>query len=146
MSTGNRILFVCNILFLIALVAVIVFQGLPLNASPGWEYKDVVANLLTVVTIVLAFIGLAVALAAIWGWQTISQGAAAKAMQAAQSKVDTYIESDVFKERLAISLREQYENMEKTKAQDAVVAEEQNDGPQVAVGAGDEAWTDDDNG
>ena len=136
-------LFGANLALILALVIVIAFQGLPLRASAGWEYKDVVANLLTVVTVVLTFIGLAVALAAIWGWQTISQGAASQAAKGATDRVDSYLEDEAFKSKLAILIKEQYENMQKADVQDVVIAEQSVTAAPDGSTA-DEEWNDDD--
>lgn len=142
MSRWNKILFGANLVTILMLMVVMASQGLPLRSSPGWEYKDIVANLLTVVTIVLAFIGLAVALAAIWGWQTISQSAAAKAAKGASDWVNDYVENEAFKSRLASLIKEQQENIQKESVQDAVVAEK-GPAPEQAAKAADEEWKDD---
>lgn len=123
MSWLNRLCFLGNFLLFLALVWLITARGVPLHATNGWDYKDVIAVLLTVVTVVLTFIGLVVALAAIWGWQTISQGAATEAAKASASQTDHHLQSDTFKAGLKLLIMEQMENMKKSSVQDDVVVD-----------------------
>lgn len=142
MKIGNGVLLATNILLFAILGWLIISQGLPLRPSPGWEYKDLTAALLTAVTVAMAFIGLAVGLAAIWGWQTISQGAAKKAAAEALAQNHEHLSSETFKEALKVLVQEQIENAEKTAVQDTVVGESTQDQPPAKPEGKDEVWTD----
>lgn len=150
MKIANRILLAGNVLLFAVLGWLLIAQGLPLHPSPGWEYKDLVSVLLTVVTIVLAFLGLAVALAAIWGWQTISQGAARRAAEVATDKTDAHLQSDDFQAKLKVLVEEQVENIKRAAAQQRITAEGVPNDPQPVPQAPrgqpgampDETWQD----
>lgn len=149
MSWVNRLCFLGNVGLFGALVWLITVRGVPLHPTEGWDYKDVVSVLLTVVTVVLTFIGLVVALAAIWGWQTISQGAAREAAKASASQTDDHLQSETFKAGLKLLVIEQIENMKKSSVQDDVVVDVRGQGtPSLDIAAladteGDEVWKDD---
>lgn len=123
MKVTNYLLLGANGLFLAILLWLVLSQGLHLHPSDGWEYKDLVSVLLTVVTIVLTFIGLVVALAAIFGWQTISQGATRRASEVAQGATDTHLRSDDFQSKLKVLVEEQVENIKKAAAQQQITPE-----------------------
>jgi hypothetical protein len=142
MKLGNALLLLANIALFLVLGWLILCQGLPLRPSAGWEYKDLIAALLTVVTIAMAFIGLAVGLAAIWGWQTISQGAARKAAEQALSQNSEHLTSDAFREQVKVLLQEHIENMTKESVQDAVVVEQRQEQPRDVQPSADEEWQD----
>ncbi len=149
MSNLNRALIAGNILLVALLVWLVLSQGVHVQSSEGWEYKDLVSVLLTVVTVVLAFIGIVVAFAAIWGWQTISQGAARRAAEVAQGATDTHLQSEDFQAKLKVLVEEQVENIKRAAVQKqitpAVESEAQADparGEERPGAIPDETWQD----
>jgi hypothetical protein len=84
------------VLFTIAQAVLLIFLGVfAWRSAPslaGWEYKDVIGILLTTVTVVIAVLGVLLALAAIWGWQKITEEASKDAIKATQE----YLRSDEF--------------------------------------------------
>ncbi|WP_156390638.1 hypothetical protein [Caulobacter sp. Root487D2Y] len=71
-------------------LVVFAWRGAP--SLSGWEYKDVIGILLTTVTVVVAGLALFLGLAAVWGYQKISEEASKDAIKAMQ----LYLRSDEF--------------------------------------------------
>jgi hypothetical protein len=92
-----------------------------MSFTPGkWEYKDLIAVLLTVVTIVLAFIGFIIAGAAIWGYQSLRSIAEDKAEKTSKAGFEAYLKSDVFNSLVTIALKERIISEAKGAVQDAL--------------------------
>lgn len=71
-------------------------------ANPGpWEYKEFVTILLTVVTIVLAVLGLGIAVLAIWGYYRLQATAEERAAKVAETTTDSHLGSKAFEEQLS---------------------------------------------
>lgn len=113
MLVANLVVFGLVLIFFDAQAAGIIQKG-------DWEYKDLVAVLLTVVTVALTFIGLIVAGAAIWGYQSIRSIAERKAEETSRSGVDDYLHSEHFKSGLDVAIRERLDAEAKTAVQDAL--------------------------
>ena len=141
MSVANRLLLIANLVLFAALGWLILSQGLPLRPSAGWEYKDLISALLTVVTIILAFIGLVVGIAAVWGWQTISKGAAREAAKVSAEQTDAHLQSESFQGALKVLIAEQLEKMKKAEVQAEVIVDPGRDAP-AGPPAADEPWQD----
>lgn len=148
----NRILLVLN-LFLATALFWFLLLGASKTIMPGaWEYKDLVSVLLTVVTVVLAFIGVIVAGAAIWGYQSLKSIAEEKAVKTSQAGCDQYLKSPEFRTQIEAAIREKLEAEAKEAIQNALApavlqadtAPEFNAAPAGDADAkkGDEAWRD----
>ncbi|KQM88448.1 hypothetical protein ASE67_01430 [Sphingomonas sp. Leaf23] len=72
-------------------------QGASLIKPGAWEYKDLIAVLLSVVSLIVTFIGFIVAVAAILGYQTLRSMAEKLAIETSQSGSQTYLTSEDFK-------------------------------------------------
>lgn len=90
---GNVVMFVCFLLILDA-------QGAALIKPGAWEYKDLIAILLSVVSLIVTFIGFIVAVAAIWGYQTLRSMAEKLAIETSKSGSELYLSSEAFKHRV----------------------------------------------
>lgn len=111
MNLQNRLLLLLNAGVFALFVWMFVAQGAPLlRPGPGWEYKDLVAILLSVVSIVVTFIGIIVAVAAIWGYQSIRAIAEQKAEETSRAGCDDYLKSESFQATVGAAIREQIEN------------------------------------
>jgi len=116
-------------------------QGAAIITKGSWEYKDLVAILLTVVSVIVTFVGIIVAVAAIWGFQTIRAMAEEKAVEVSRAGSTQYLQSEEF----AASVRAQVDEEMRKRAQEAVqdalapviVPSDAPDHP-----AGDEQWHD----
>ncbi|RWO40242.1 MAG: hypothetical protein EOS12_25345 [Mesorhizobium sp.] len=154
MTWANRLLFFFNLLFFIGLAAFLHWHASGLIFPGVWEYKDLVAVLLTTVTVVLAFIGVIVAGAAIWGYQSIKSIAEEKAEATSKAGCDDYLKSAEFREQVDQAIRQRLAAEAKEAVQDAlgpavlkadaapefqepVVAD-----PQAGEGKGDQKWRD----
>lgn len=68
MSWLNRTFLILNGMLFAALLLLIDAQGAALLRPGDWEYKDLVSVMLTTVGAIVTFIGIIVAVAAIWGY------------------------------------------------------------------------------
>lgn len=106
-TIANIIMFVCLLLLLDA-------QGANLITAGAWKYQDLAAVLLSTVSIIVTFLGIIVALAAIWGYQTLRRLAEEKAVETSNQAIGLHLKSDAFtavidetiRERMAASARE----------------------------------------
>ncbi|MCG8562674.1 MAG: hypothetical protein MI824_22985 [Hyphomicrobiales bacterium] len=85
-----------------------------------WSYKDFVTISLTVVTVVLAALGLGIALLAIWGYAQIEKLAGQKAEEVAKKAAEDHLSSEEFRERF----RETIEKLQEERAIRSVTGEE----------------------
>jgi len=83
----------------------------PLSAE-GWTYPELITVLLTAVTVVLAVLGLGIAVIAIWGYDRIERSASAAAVTAAKSMIESHLRSDEFTGKI----REIVEGLPKSEA------------------------------
>lgn len=113
----------------------IAFHTATPSLPDNWDYKDVVSLLLAVVTVALTVLGIIIALAALWGYQQITQAAANRAAQAS----DIYFESTTFIARLDLLISERMKNARKDEIEPSL--DVSNDGAPKDGGA-DEVWTD----
>ncbi|MBZ9906121.1 hypothetical protein FJ950_18535 [Mesorhizobium sp. B2-3-14] len=120
MIWANRLLFFFNLLFFVGLAAFLHWHASGLIVPGVWEYKDLVAVLLTTVTVVLAFIGVIVAGAAIWGYQSIKSIAEEKAEATSKAGCDDYLKSPVFREQVDQAIRQRLAAEAKEAVQDAL--------------------------
>lgn len=120
MKWPNRIIFLCNLAFFVAVVWVLASHGAS-SIQPGdWEYKDLIAVLLTVVSIIVTFIGIIVAVAAIWGYQSLKSVAEQKAEETSRLGCDVYFQSDAFRVRVDSALQTRIEFQAKEAVQNAL--------------------------
>ena len=120
MSVAKCSLIVTNIVMFVLLLIILDAQGAGLLAPGAWEYKDLVAVLLSVVSIMVTFIGIMVAVAAIWGFQTLRTMAEQKAAETSKSWSDTYLSSDPFRVRADEAIKARIEANARDAVQDAL--------------------------
>lgn len=97
-------------------------QGAALIKPGAWEYKDLIAIMLSVVSLIVTFIGFIVAVAAIWGFQTLRGMAEKLAVETSQTGSDTYLNSDAFGQRIDAALTVAMEARARDAVQDALGA------------------------
>ncbi|TDW63532.1 hypothetical protein EDF57_1053 [Novosphingobium sp. PhB55] len=97
-------------------------QGANLIRPGAWEYKDLIAILLSVVSLIVTFIGFIVAVAAIWGFQTIRGIAEQMAVETSKSGSDSYLSSEKFKESVDAAITAAMEARARDAVQDALSA------------------------
>lgn len=97
-------------------------QGAALIKPGAWEYKDLIAILLSVVSLIVTFIGFLVAVAAIWGFQTLRGMAEKLAVETSQTGSDTYLNSEAFGQRIDAALTLAMELRARDAVQDALGA------------------------
>lgn len=120
MKVVSRLLLACNLAFFAAVVWLISVYG-AVSIRPGmWEYKDLVSVLLTVVSIIVTAIGIIIAIAAIWGYQSLKGVAEQKAEEISRLNCDIYLQSDDFRARVDVALKTRLENEAKEAVQNAL--------------------------
>jgi len=120
MKWPNRILFACNLAFFALVVWLVSAHG-SASIRPGtWEYKDLISVLLTVVSIIVTFIGIIIAVGAIWGYQSLRGIAEQKAEETSKLGSDVYLQSDAFKVRVDAALQARLEVQAKEAVQNAL--------------------------
>jgi hypothetical protein len=102
-------MFACFLLILDA-------QGAALIKPGAWEYKDLIAILLSVVSLIVTFIGFIVAVAAIWGYQTLRSMAEKLAIETSKTGSEVYLSSESFKHQVDAAITVAME----ARARDAV--------------------------
>lgn len=110
MKWANRILFGLNLALCAGLAFALWFREMPAPAVGQWTYTDLIATMLTVVTVILGALAVLIGLAAIWGYQTISNHAAQKAVEAARQSGQEYLDSDAFTEKVRALASEHIKN------------------------------------
>ena len=85
MRVANAMLLAVNAVLLIVAIAYIVTRGI---AAPptGWDYKDLITILLTVLGAILAALAIFIGIAAVWGYSVLRQAAEEKAAAVADAK------------------------------------------------------------
>ncbi len=86
-----------NVVMFAMLLLLLDVQGAHLIKPGAWEYKDLIAILLSVVSLIVTFIGFIVAVAAIWGFQTLRGMAEKMAVETSKLGSETYLNSEKFK-------------------------------------------------
>lgn len=81
-----------------------------------WSAVDLVTVLLTVVTIVLAALGIFIAMAAILGYQALSDQSRKQAQETSASQVGDFLRSEAFAEQLRAIVSEQTKNYDRDEA------------------------------
>jgi len=97
-------------------------QGAALIKPGAWEYKDLIAILLSVVSLIVTFIGFIVAVAAIWGYQTLRGMAEKLAVETSKTGSETYLNSEAFGQRIDAALTVAMELRARDAVQDALGA------------------------
>ena len=100
----------------VLLFVLVNIKGASLIRPGAWEYKDLIAILLSAVSLIVTFIGFIVALAAIWGYQTLRGLAEKLAIETSKTGSESYLSSDEFKRNVDAAIATAME----TRARDAV--------------------------
>jgi uncharacterized membrane protein YidH (DUF202 family) len=138
----NRTFLVLNGLLFAALLMLIDAQGASLLRPGDWEYKDLVSVMLTTVGVIVTFIGIIVAVAAIWGYQSITSIAEKKAEETSKAGSDVYLQSAAFQTRLDAVILERMENIRKESVQTELGASVLVSDASGAPDEGDKQWQD----
>ena len=137
-TIANWGLFVINLLLLIAISYMVSTNEINFGQIKA---LDLVMVLLTVVTIVVAAIGIFVAIAAIAGYQTIASQAQRSAIDASLSRLEEIQKEDGFIQRLQKLVDDRIESYERNRATENVhVGEEEAE--QDEPPRDDEEWRD----
>jgi uncharacterized membrane protein YcjF (UPF0283 family) len=133
---------VTNLALLVALLFLLSANGASAIVPGAWEYKDLIAILLTAVSVIITFIGFIVAVAAIWGFQTLKGMAEEKAIETSKLGSSAYLSSDAFKADLAEQIKAAMQTAAREAVQDALtsVIVPADVAPEHQVG--DEKWQD----
>jgi len=133
---------VTNLAVLAALLFLLSARGASAITPGAWEYKDLIAILLTAVSVIVTFIGFIVAVAAIWGFQTLKAMAEEKAIETSKLGSSAYLKSDEFKADLAVQIGATMQTTAREAVQDALasVIVPADVAPEHQVG--DEEWHD----
>ena len=136
-----------RIIFWLVTAAIVILAGVyffnhtvPPEMPTSWDYKDVVALLLGVVTAGLTVVGIIIAIAAFWSYQQITQAASERAEKASKETTDQFLSSATFQTRLDILISERMKNMRKDEIEPGLNVTA--DGQPEAAPAGDQPWND----
>lgn len=116
----KRAVLAANVLMFGLLLLLLDVQGATLIRPGAWEYKDLIAILLSAVSLIVTFIGFIVAVAAIWGFQTIRGIAEQMAVETSKSGSDSYLSSEKFKESVDVAITAAMEARARDAVQDAL--------------------------
>jgi len=118
----KRAVLAANIVMFGMLLLLLDVQGAALIKPGAWEYKDLIAILLSVVSLIVTFIGFIVAVAAIWGYQTLRGMAEKLAVETSKTGSETYLNSEAFGQRIDAALTVAMELRARDAVQDALGA------------------------
>lgn len=116
----KRLLLGANLALFALLLLLLDAQGAALIRPGAWEYKDLIAVLLSVVSLIVTFIGVIVAVAAIWGFQTIRGIAEQMAVETSKTGSESYLGSEAFNQRIDAALTAALEARARDAVQDAL--------------------------
>ncbi|WP_375271104.1 hypothetical protein [Sphingomonas sp.] len=117
-------------------------QGASLIKPGAWEYKDLIAILLSVVSLIVTFIGFIVAVAAIWGFQTLRGMAEQTAVETSKLGSESYLASGGFKKIVDTAISQAMEARARDAVQDALGTSVLRADAAPEHQQGDEAWQD----
>jgi len=140
----NRTVLILNMIALGLLLWALGAKYFPPPVPGAWSYADIVAVILTALGVMLSAVTLAVALVAIWGFQTIRRSAGSAALRAAQAEQKKYFESPAFQSLVVSIMQEQRRNDERDMARSRVDVELAGDGDDAAEPekGEEETWAD----
>jgi hypothetical protein len=142
MTWAKWALALVNFGMLATLLLLLDAQGARLISKGDWEYKDLIAIQLSVVSIIVTFVGIIVAVAAIWGFQTLKAMAEEKAIEASKAGSAEYLGSDDFKASVKLEIQSAIDAAAKEAVQNALqpVVLAADAAPEHQ--AGDQKWVD----
>jgi hypothetical protein len=118
----KRTIFAANVLMFGLLLVLINLQGASIIRPGDWEYKDLIAVLLTTVSLIVTFIGVIVAVAAIWGFQTLRTIAEQISVETSQRGSDNFFQSESFTQRVDAAITTAMQARARDAVQDALGA------------------------
>jgi len=142
MSWGNKSFTAINAILFIAFLILLDSQGASLIKPGAWKYDDLVAILLTTVGVIVAFIGIIVAVGAIWGYQSIKGIAEQKAAEASHEGLNTHLNSKDFLGRMDVIIKERMESVVQAAVQTALGPSVLPTEPPSPTNGGDTQWQD----
>lgn len=136
MNLAERIVFWTVAVGLVVLGGIYFFtHTLSPQLPAGWDYKDVVSILLSIVTVALTVLGIIIAIAAFWSYQKITEAAE----QRAEGASERFLASESFLARLDVHILERLKNERQNQVQSNLdVSQEGGNGD----GDGDKPWVD----
>ncbi|WP_146191571.1 hypothetical protein [Azospirillum humicireducens] len=127
---GLRLLIVTNIMMFCGLCYQYGIRDI-VHPTEGWNWTDFITILLAIVTIVIAALGTLIAVAALWGLQTLRKGAS----EISRKKVDGYLQSADMERKLRALVEEQYKNyVDSLAVARALTSPERGDRPNAEQG------------
>lgn len=118
----KRAVLAANVLMFGLLLLLLALHGSSLIRPGAWEYKDLIAILLTVVSLIVTFIGFIIAVAAIWGFQTLRGMAEQISVETSKSGSDSYFNSEKFTQRVDAAITAAMEARARDAVQDVLSA------------------------
>ena len=131
-----------NILMFVTLLVLLDAQGAGLISKGDWEYKDLVAVLLSTLSVIVTFVGIIIAVAAIWGFQTLRNMAEEKAIETSKLGSAAYLSSDEFKASLNTAIEGAIQSAARDAVQDALTPAVLKSDVAPEHQVKDEAWRD----
>ncbi len=131
-----------NLLLTLALIFLLNAEGAGSIAKGSWEYKDLISILLTVVSVIVTFIGIIIAIAAIWGIQTLRTLAETKAVETSKLGSEAFLKSEEFKQIVEAQIRDSIQLSARDAVQDALAPLIVRSEDGTDDGNGDEEWVD----
>lgn len=131
-----------NLVLTIALILLLNAEGAGMIVKGDWEYKDLISVLLTVVSLIVTFIGIIIAIAAIWGFQTLKAMAEAKAVETSRTGSENFLKSEEFQSIVDRQIQASIQASARDAVQDALapLIVKTEDG--ANEGNGDQEWVD----
>jgi len=116
----NGGLFAANLAFFGVVVWLVSAHGAAYLEPGSWKYEDLVSILLSVVSVLVTGIGIVIAVAAIWGFQSLRSLAEQKAEETSRAGFTEYLGSDTFKQQIDAALKARIEHEAREAVQNAL--------------------------
>jgi len=142
MGWGNKLFTAINTVLFIAFLILLDSQGAALIKPGDWKYEDLVAVLLTTVGVIVAFIGMIIAIGAIWGYQSIRSIAERKAVEASNEGMNRHLQAEDFLGRVDALIKDRMESVVQAAVQTALGPTVLPTDPAPPKTEGDTQWQD----
>ncbi|QWC55802.1 hypothetical protein F7D01_00710 [Erythrobacter sp. 3-20A1M] len=126
----------------IALILLLHAVGAELIVKGSWEYKDLISILLTVVSVIVTFVGIIIAIAAIWGFQTLKTMAEEKAVETSKLGSEAFLKSPEFQTIINTRIQTAIEASARDAVQDALAPLIVRNDDGASEGNGEQEWVD----
>src|SRR5690348_8449141 len=99
MNWPNRFAFLANFGLFLMLAYFLFSHGLE-GTPEGWTYADLVVVMLTAVGVIVASLGIGIAIIAVWGYSKITDNAVERSLLAVNKRLDDMTTSSELQERI----------------------------------------------